>query len=334
MNSPQINRALKIIQQVIGKLNLNLQGKTVLTEVGSGLFIYTPIIALMAGAEKVFAWTKDTPYGNADDIIETCKSILKIVSISDDKIVFSKNERPVEHIQQANIITNSGHIRPLDKSFLEHVNPANTVIPLMYEKWELRHSDIDIDYCLANHIKVAGTWENHPDLKIFDYCEQLILKICFEAGYEIAQNKIIIWSDDHFGALAERGFKSLGASNVIKTTDLNVLYENVSQADFIFFCDYLSKRNLIGIAAEIDLDRIIKINNSIGIVHLSGSIDNDDVKKKNISIYPDQKGYPVRMTFTLAHLGLTPVLHLQAAGLKVGELLYKNIPSELVQIIN
>lgn len=335
MNLPQINRSLNIIRDVISKLQLDLHGRAVLTEAGSGLFVYTPVIALLARAENVFVWTKDSQYGKADDIIEECKSILKIAGIDIAKAVFVKNERPVEHIRQSNIITNSGHIRPLDNGFLINVNPEQTVIPLMYEKWELRNTDIDIDFCKERKILVAGTWENHPDLRIFDFCEQLILKICFEAGYEIAQNKIFVWSDDHFGELAEKGFKKNGAKQIIKSTDINVLYENARDVDFIFFCDYMSEQNLIGEGGLIDLQRLSVINKSLGIVHLSGAINNEHVRKNNLMIYPDKMGWPVRMTFTLAHIGLQPTLYLQAAGLKVGELLLEGKSNnDLVQIVN
>ena len=54
-------------------------------------------------------------------------------------------------------------------------------------------------YFKQKGIKVAGTWENHPDLKIFDGCGHLAVKISQEAGYEVYQNKIIVWSNDHFG---------------------------------------------------------------------------------------------------------------------------------------
>ena len=47
-----------------------------------------------------------------------------------------------------------------------HLLVANveTVISLMYEAWEFRDTDVDLNYCKKNRIKIAGVWENHPDV--------------------------------------------------------------------------------------------------------------------------------------------------------------------------
>ena len=66
-----------LIKNIIKKINLSLNELTILTEVGSNNFIYTPIISIMAGAKKVFAWTKDSKYGMGKDIIEDCIDLCK-----------------------------------------------------------------------------------------------------------------------------------------------------------------------------------------------------------------------------------------------------------------
>ena len=68
-----LSREIVKIQQNILRLNLNLEGFEVLTEVGSGLYNYMPIIPLLAGAKKVMAWTRDSRHGTASDIIENCR---------------------------------------------------------------------------------------------------------------------------------------------------------------------------------------------------------------------------------------------------------------------
>ena len=40
------------------------------------------------------------------------------------------------------------------------------------------------------------------------------------------------------------------------------------------------------------------------------------------------------MSFTLGHVGLNPVLNLQSAGLKVGELMARGKSNSLVQILD
>ena len=75
------HRALKIITNTIGDLRLDLSNYTILTEVGSSNFIYTPIIALLAGADKVFAWTKDSSYGKGEDIVKECLTIVRYLGL-------------------------------------------------------------------------------------------------------------------------------------------------------------------------------------------------------------------------------------------------------------
>ena len=56
----------KLYRQVRA-LELDLRGKTVLTEAASGAYIVTPILAAIAGA-KVFAFSKTTRYGKVEEI--------------------------------------------------------------------------------------------------------------------------------------------------------------------------------------------------------------------------------------------------------------------------
>lgn len=332
MNTSHLKQYKKIIENAIEILKLDLSGLVVLTEAGSGPFLFTPIIASKANAKKIFVCTNDSAYGKAAEITKQCEDIFRLFNLKTD-VEFILNKRPFDVAKEADIITNSAHIRPLDKELLSYTK-SSCVIPLMYEKWELRTSDIDVEYCKLRNIKIAGTWENFPTIKIFDYCEQLIIKMAFEAGYEIARNNILVWSNDHYGELAVKGFTSNGAKSVKKIFSAKDLYDNVSDTDFIFFCDYLDSRKLVGENSEIKLEELKKINPSVGIVHLSGDIDNEFVKSKGFPIYPDKTGYPVRMTFTLAHLGKRPTIYLNAAGLKVGECLSRGTRSDLLQLIN
>jgi hypothetical protein len=326
-------RGLRLSDAIIKKLSLDLTGKTVLTEVGSNAFMFTPLIALKANAEKVWAWCKDTRYGKAEGIIENCKALISYAALDESKIIFEANADNIEHLASADIITNSGFLRPLTKDKLQHVKET-AVIPVMYEKWELRASDIDVEYCKQRNLKVAGTWENYPGLEVFDYCEQLIVKLALESGVEIKNNKIIIWSSDQFGEKAESGFLKLGAAEIIKTTSSLVVNDHIHDCDLLLFCDYTSDEILIGESGVLDVDVLHQKNPSLLITHLCGNIDISFIPKE-IKVYPAINGSNHKMTFTLAHLGIDPTIRLLAAGLKVGELLSNNTyhNHSLVQLI-
>ena len=58
------------------------------------------------------------------------------------------SEKSPDVLRQADIVTNSGHLRPLDAPTIRAMKPT-AVIPLMYEAWELRPGDVDLDECRA-----------------------------------------------------------------------------------------------------------------------------------------------------------------------------------------
>ncbi len=332
MTNSEIYRIKLIIERSVKKLELDLSRFTVLTEVGSGYFVFTPIIAAMANAKKIYAWTRDSQYGKAEANVRLCRAIMNNLNLKTD-IEFAVNERPEKHIASADIITNLGFVRPIHESLLKHVS-SNCVVSGMCEGWELRPSDINVQFCLENKIPIAGVWENHPDVKIFDACGHLAVKMSLAAGYEVYQNIIIVWSDDHFGDVISKAFKNFGAKEVIVTTDIKILMEKVKEVDFIFFSDYDEMREIIGESGFINLEVLKEANNGIGIVHLYGNINSQYIKDIGLNVYPTKNGKAMAMTFTLAHLGPIPMINLHAAGLKVGELLQNKIDNSLVQMLN
>ena len=325
-------RAIKLAKEIIAKLDLNLDGQVILTEVGSNYYLFTPIIAALGNAKKVYALAKDSLYGRGEDIKQQCLALADMLNITNIEIAV--NAIPEQFIREADIITNSGNLRPLDEKVLKKAKKG-VVIPLMYEKWELRKEDIDIAWCKNNDIKVAGTWEEHPDIKVFGACGQLAIKLAHEAGYEVYDNKIIIWSDDHFGEIISDAFISSGAKEVITTVNYAELIKNINNCDFIFICDYDETRSYFGTTGSIlNVEELINITNSFGVVHLYGEVDSNLLATKGINVYPAKMGKARHMTQTLGYVGLKPIINLQAAGFKVGELVARNEESSLVQLID
>jgi hypothetical protein len=324
-------RALALIQDAINKLRLDLSGLIVLTESGSGYFSVTPVIAASANAARVYAWTRNSIYGIGRNNISETRKLLERRNLN-GRVVFRLNERPQGDIENADIITNLGFVRPIDHSFISRTKPG-TVVSTMCEKWEVRSNDIDIEACRKREVKVAGIWENHPRLRIFDSVGNLAVKLCLEAGFEIYQNKIAIWSNDDFGKVVKRTFEDFGADKVFlinRDLELSQIGEK-SRMDFLFIADYTSPATIIGRGGVLDAAALSGYFGAI--VHLCGKVDYEFAEKRGMAVYPKQSGYANRMTRTLAYLGPKPVIDLHTAGLKVGELLYKNKKSKLVQRI-
>ena len=324
-----MNRSYKIIADAIKTLNVDISGKIVMTEVGSQKYLYTPIIASMCGASKVYALAKDNKYGLARDIIKDAENICSALNIKN--ILFLENEIPDGILETCDIVTNSGNLRPINSEKILKFK-TGAVIPLMFEAWEFRNEDIDLALCKTHNIKVGGTWENHPAIKVFDYCGMLGVKMSLDAGFEVTGNNIIVWSDDDFGKTISAKFKNEGA-NVTTTTHLDVFYEQLPQTDFVFLADYHEERTYFGESGLFDHQKILSLNNDIVFVHLYGNISLDFCLKNNIHISPSTNGYAKLMTHTLGYVGLIPILKLQVAGFKVAQEMLGNEYSTLTQLL-
>lgn len=331
MLQAEFDRNYRAAKKVINSLELDLSNFTVLTELGSDCFMFSTIIPAMAGARKVFSWVKDSVYGSAVDLIGECKQYLKVLDL-ECEVVF-RSSRSFSDISEADIVTNSGMLRPLDRNFLGYLR-KDSVVPLMYEAWEFRESDVDLAYCLENNIPLAGTNENYQLLNVFNHVKPLALKLSLNAGYEILGNNIIVWSDDNFGMCAKEAFEENGASSVVLTTDYEVLNRHLSKTDFIFVADYDETRPYFGKNGIFEIDQVKKINPTVGFVHLYGQVDANMLLIRNVNVYPAFNGRAKTMSYTLAHVGPTPVINLLAGGFKVGQLLkQKRYDHPLVQII-
>jgi hypothetical protein len=321
-------RAVSLIARHIERMGLQLTGKNVLTEVGSSAYLYTPFIPLFAGAAHVRAWAVDSVHGHAAEIREECLRLARILSV-EDRLVVRINSRPAADVEDAHVITNSGAVRPIDEALLKSTVGV-PVVALMYEAWELRAEDLDLAYCRSRGIRVAGTWESHPAVRAFDYVGTLALKLTFEAGFEVFMNHIAVWSDDAFGVVVADAFRRCGA-DVLCTTDQELLRARLSELDAVFFCNYEETRVLVGDDGLLNIDEVLQIKPTLGIIHLYGPIDSQTACGLGLNVYPRHEGRARIMSHTLAYVGVEPLIRLQVAGFKVAEELLSSSVTELSQ---
>lgn len=316
MNDITINkhkRAYAISKYWVDRISLDLSGLNVLTEVGSNIYTYLPLIASLSGA-NVIAWCKDSKFGVADKIILEAKNAIKIWDCK-GSIIFRSNYRNFEDIKSADILTNSGMLRPLDSQFLSFVK-SNAVISLMFESWELRSTDLDLNFCKEKGIKVSGVSENNALMNIFEYTGVLSLKLILNSGVEIFQSKILIWSSDEFGEVAKKWISKLLPVSVIICNEPEKFYNCLENVDLVYFCDYHEDRPYFGPAGILNLEIITRINSTVKFCHLYGNISKSECNKYGISIFPDKDGCNKVMSETLSFVGAEPVIQLLVAGLK------------------
>lgn len=303
-------REFKLIKQAIEKFNLDLTDLTVLTEGASGNFFWTPFICSFSNAKEVLVYVKDNTYSTKEEVIQKYNYFLNHFNIQNIKLL---TELTKEVISKANIITNTAMLRPLNEEKLKFNH--NCVIPLMYEAWEFRESDLDLQYCIDNNILVAGTNEYDNRVRTIDYLGLVVKKLMFEFNLEVQFTNVLLIGEGKFA-------KSIYNSLVSDKANIDNLIDadNYKKYDCIVFADHESDNLYIGVKGLLDLE---DFNDDIKIIHISGNIDKHFLDERNIEYNPKNIKLNRFMSVTTDYVGPKPVIDLHSAGLKVGQLLYK-----------
>ncbi len=295
-----------VVNKTVGRvreLDLDLNCRHVITEAATGPYALTAVTAALAGAEVV-AVAKDTQYGSMAQIRREMEGWASAVGVV-DRITITE-ELCDKQIAKADIVTNSGHLRPLNADFIEKMKPG-AVIPLMYEAWELRASDVDTDACRRHGIQVAGTNERHASVAVFDYLGLVVLKAAFETGFAVACDRCLVISDNDFGGYVANTLRANGA-----------FVQLVSPREFPN--DSLWDIVVIAATPPASGGRIVQLEGVAAALYcqLWGDVDRAGTTGR---WQPTAEPAPGRMGFTLDFLGAAPVLKLQTAGLKCGQVM-------------
>lgn len=221
-----MQRIARLIRTQVGAFGLDLSGLTVLTEVGTNYFALTPIIAAMAGADVLAVTPPDA--GERERAISEMMAYVRGVSPPG---VISLYRR--EHVPwgQADIVTNLGHVRPIDKEAIGELS-GRVVVSLMAEWWEIRDRDVDIGALRDAGIPVLAT--NEHALGIWDYLGWLALKMLFDEGVEGRKSVVAIVGDGEFATVLSRGLRKFGVT-VVETASRYV--------DAVILADYLGQKD-------------------------------------------------------------------------------------------
>ena len=327
-------------------LGLNLEGKTVLTEAASGAYVVTPLLAAIAGA-KVYAFTKTTRYGTVEEIFANTKKYIDECTTKQLDITLIDKLTP-EIIAQADIITNSGHLRPLNQEKLQYAKES-VVIPLMYEAWEWRDADMDIDYIRKRGFRIGATNERHPEVDVFNYLGDMAVKQIFDAGICPYKNKFVLVCNNDFGPyIAKVVAKVCDGLAVIDKNENKDKYnfDNVEwignfpevniparykDAEAVIFTAYPFDQDWIGENGPINVKQIKTEFYDPYILRYAGDVDTKSLDKEEIRYFPAHV-HSGHMGILPSAVGYDPIIRLQAGGLKSGEALitgnYKhdNIP--------
>lgn len=303
------------------------------TEAASGGYACTPVLAAMAGAE-VHAFARDSKYGTAQDCVKEVMVLAKKLNVKERiHFHFEKNEMPWE---RASVVTNSGALRPLDNALLARVSDTCR-IPLMFESWEFRSEDLDLDCCKAKGILVAGTNERHPQVDVFGYLGDMVVRLIQDAKQTPYRNKFIIVSNNDFtpylcqplvhmsagvGVYSPRAYKErieeLGATYLGDWSAAEIPTEWKSASAVIYTGSPFSE-NLWGTFPLLNFN-IWKTLSSPLLLRFAGDVSEADLFQHEINFHPEN--VPAgHMGILPSAIGWDPIIRLQAGSLKVAELM-------------
>jgi hypothetical protein len=309
LNTP---RLLRLMRAAIARSELNLRGRTIMTEAATGAYVVTPVLAAMAGA-RVYALAAATPYASSAELRRATLKLAELAGVADRiRLVRGKSTTIVE---AADIVTNSGQVRPIDAAMIARMKPSS-VVPLMYESWEYRKSDIDLEACRARNIAVAGTNECHPAVDVFSFLGPMAVKQLHDAGIAVYGSQIVLLCDNTFSPFILKGLRSVGA----EVTETTRLTEDVLSQP----CDAVLLALQPGLGrslSRVEARLLSKLAPGAVLVQYWGDVDREALVAAEVPVWPEQEPRAGHMGVLPSAIGPEPVIRLQAGGLKVGELL-------------
>lgn len=325
-----MSRVTKILHDALHNFNLQLEGLTVLTEAASGNYQYNCILAAMAGA-KVFAVTKDSSYGLANDIKEKTYALANMYGVSDCLTIISDLDEDI--VKQCDIITNSGFVRPINQSLIYKMKPT-AVVPLMWETWEIRENELDLNACKEKGILVLGTDESQAPLQLYYYVGHLAMKLLYNMGFEGFKTNVLLLASNPMGKIIKEHFDKIDVSctwyaqndaSARSYDQLNTDFKREgSSYDMVLLAEHAYNQLLIGEKGILSSDLIKEINPNLAVGIIAGNVDVEHLKESGLSYFPDKIlpfGY---VSYDTYQLGPKPVIDLYAAGLQVGEIMAKS----------
>lgn len=314
----------RYLEAFIRQYDLDLKGLTIYTEAASGHYLYAPILAALAGA-KVYAEAKDTRYSSAVNVINELSNTIQKFGLENKIEVFEGRSKV--RLRLSHIITNSGNVRPFDHDLIDSLN-STAVIPLMWETWEYRPADFDLNYCKKKGIVVLGTNERMHPCDMEYLIGLTALKLLMESGFD--GGKILMLGNAPLPGLSVvTYFKKIGISLTWFSEDPHADYNYAELKDYwqrrgsdynlIFLVDHHFKNVVIGTKGLLSFEEIIRVNKSVKLSIMCGNIDINGLYKSGLDYYPSEIAPFGFVTYQPFMLGPRPVLSLFAAGLKVGE---------------
>lgn len=305
-------RLVTLMRAAVERCGLDLAGLTVLTEAATGAYASTATIAALAGARRVYAHARSTRYGTAEQLGSETLALARAAGVGERIEILEESPLKVAH--DADVVTNSGSLRPLGAALIERL-PEGAVVALMYEAWEFRSADLDLAACRRHGVPVAAVNERHPRVGVFPYLGPLAARQLHEAGIPVHGCRIAVLCDNPFAPFIRETLERLAAT-VEVAASIDALPDRAG-FDAVLVALRPGERPVLDASQARQLVARLGVT---PVVQYWGDIDRAALHLLGVPYWPPTGARPGHMAILLSALGPDPVIRLQAGGLRAAEI--------------
>jgi hypothetical protein len=307
------DRLARLMRAAVARCDLDLTDLVVFTEAASGAYVVTPVLAALAGARRVFALARSSAYGTVEETAQATRRLAGIAMVADQIEIVTRKQPGV--IGQADIITNSGHVRPIDSEMVTWMK-RTAVVPLMFESWEFRPGDVDLAACTKHGIPVAGTNERNPAVDMFSSIGMMAVRLLLDAGVAVCGSRVLVLSDNPFQPVLERSLAQCGA--IVESSESLETQAELTDLDVVLVAMRPRAQPVVG-SREATL--IAERYPGAIVAQFWGDLDRSELSCRDVSFWPIEAPLQGHQGILPSSIGPEPVIRLQAGGLKVGEVM-------------
>jgi hypothetical protein len=304
-------RVRRLIPEVIATMELDLDGLVVFTEAASGPYLWTPLLAAVAGARHVYALATGNAHHTATEAADATRAAAERFGVAVE-VVFEKGP---EHLGHTDVITNSASLRPITADDVAAL-PETAVLPLMWETWEFRPGDLDLAACRERGVLVLGTWETRPPCDLLPYMGPLAVRLLLDLGLEVHNTAVIVLGGQAMGHEMARFLAAIGCDVDHYGAGARPYEELTPEAavgrDAVIVAEHADRRVLLDAS-------MAGANPTLRVGVVSGTVDGEALRSAGLVVVPEVLRDGGHMSYDASRLGPRPVLELYAAGLRVGE---------------
>ncbi len=305
-------RLHRLMLDSLAESRLRLEGHLVITEAASGAYVVTPVLAALAGAQ-VQAFARTTRFGTFEEVAAATRELAARAGVLDRIEIVADRDRL--RAEEADVVTNSGHLRPIDAALVGRLRPG-TALPLMFEAWEFRASDLDLEACQRRGVLVAGTNERHPAVDVFSFLGPMALKLLFDAGIAVYRSRIVLLCDNPFSSFIARSLEPLAGK--LAVTEVPATPPFSPDAVLVAIKPSSAPAEVLALSK-----RIADTYSDAAIVQYWGDLDRRLFQQRGMPVWPPEPPSPGHMTVLPGDIGPEAIVRLQTGGLKVAEVLLK-----------